>query len=224
VENMMKNQSSLRAHKYDVCVNGCKLYNLNDNDSSCRHCFSQRLDNTNKPISTIKIMSIGDILSRLISNPITRQELHYRHHYDNREIGDSGVIGDVFDGEEYKLMKSNHAFICEDDIAISLFNDGFVVDKRGSRLFTIIHVIVNNYDPRCRFQEPYTIQLAILPGKKKPVSFDSYLSVILAEIKHLSTFGMVIKTSDGQIIRSKVHCLAAGGDTLGISVFIKHLN
>jgi hypothetical protein len=68
---------------------------LNDNDSSCRYCFSQRLDNTKKLIPAIRIKSIGSILSRLISNPITRQEMHYRHHYDNRKIGDSGIITDV---------------------------------------------------------------------------------------------------------------------------------
>ncbi|CEP09363.1 hypothetical protein, partial, partial [Parasitella parasitica] len=36
---------------------------------------------------------------------------------------------------------------------------------------------------------------------------------------HLSTYGMVVKTPENQIIRSKVHCLAFGGDTLGVFEF-----
>ncbi|CEP13679.1 hypothetical protein [Parasitella parasitica] len=51
-----------------------------------------------------------------------------------------------------------------------------------------------------------------LTWKKKTVSFASYLSVILAEMHFLSTYVMVVKTPDKQIIRSKVHCLAFGGD------------
>ncbi|CEP19841.1 hypothetical protein [Parasitella parasitica] len=64
-------------------------------------------------------------------------------------------------------------------------------------------------------REAYRRLLYILPGKKKPASFASYLSVILAEMHYLSTYGMVVKTPDNQIIRSKVHCLAFGDDTLG---------
>ncbi|KAI8636538.1 hypothetical protein BD408DRAFT_319820, partial [Parasitella parasitica] len=56
------------------------------------------------------------------------------------------------------------------------------------------------------------IQLCILPGKKKPASFSSYLSVILAEIQWLSMHGMVVKTPDNIEIRLRAHCLIAGGD------------
>ena len=59
----------------------------------------QRFDNSNKPLSTMKIMSLGDIISGLLANPITRQDLEYRHNYDNREEDElSGKIVDVFDG------------------------------------------------------------------------------------------------------------------------------
>lgn len=219
----MKRQTSLAAHSYDVCVNGCKLYNLEDDQASCAYCNSERFDMTypTKPLSTMKIMSLGDIISRLIANPDTREELKYRHQYDNRTNAQSGVIADFFDGEEYKAFKNNHNFQSEYDIAIALFNDGFVTEKRGDRLFTMIHVVILSYNPQLRYKEEYLVQLCILPGKKKPVSFSSYLSVILAEIHYLSTYGMVVKTADNQIIRSKVHCLAFGGDTLGESHFLK---
>ncbi|CEP16793.1 hypothetical protein [Parasitella parasitica] len=217
VENMMKRQASFEAHSYDVCVNGCKLYNLEDEQTSCTYCNSRRFQVANpvKPLATMKMMSLGDIVSRLLANPDTRAELKYRHEYENRENPEPNVIADFFDGEEYKAFTNNDNFQSENDVAIALFNDGFVTTKRGGRLFTMIHVIVLSYDPQKRYKDEYLIQLCILPGKKKPASFASYLSVILAEMHYLSTYGMVVKTPDNQIIRSKVHCLAFGGDTLG---------
>ncbi|CEP16963.1 hypothetical protein [Parasitella parasitica] len=142
----------------------------------------------------MKMMSLGDIVSRLLANLDTRAELKCRHEYDNRENPEPNVIADFFDGEEYKAFKNNDNFQSENDVAIALFNDGFVTTKRGGRLFTMIHVIVISYDPQKRYKNEYLIQLCILPGKKKPASFASYLSVILAEMHYLSTYGMVVST------------------------------
>ena len=214
----MRNQSTLTAHQYDVCPNGCMLFHLNDESASCDHCYGQRFDNSNKPLSTMKIMSLGDIISGLLANPITRQDLEYRHNYDNREEDElSSKIADVFDGEVYKSLKDRQMFRNTYDQCIAIYNDGFVTDKRGSRLFTIIHVILFNQAPNKRYKDENMLQIAILPGPKKPASFNSFVSVILAEIQSLSTYGMIVKTPDNQTIRSKVHCLIFGGDTLGKS-------
>ncbi|CEP14301.1 hypothetical protein [Parasitella parasitica] len=164
-------------------------------------------------------MSLSDIVSRLLANPDTRAELRYSHEYDNRENPEPNVIADFFEGEEYKAFKNNNNFQSKNDVAIALVNDGFVTTKRGGRLYTMIHVIVLSYDPQKRYKDGYLIQLCILSGKKKHASFASYLSMILAEMHYLSTYRMVVKTPDNQIIRSKVHCLAFGGDTLGVFEF-----
>ncbi|KAI8635721.1 hypothetical protein BD408DRAFT_165030 [Parasitella parasitica] len=131
VEKMMKRQTSLAAHSYDVCVNGCKLYNLEDGQTTCIYCNSERfeVDSPRKSLSTMKIMSIGDIISRLLANPDTHAELRYRHEYDNRENVEPNVIADFFDGEEYKAFKNNNNFQNEHDVAIAVFDDGFVTKK-----------------------------------------------------------------------------------------------
>ncbi|CEP09364.1 hypothetical protein [Parasitella parasitica] len=74
VETMMKRQARFEAHSYNVCVNGCKLYNLEDEQTSCSYCNSQtfEVDNPVKPLATMKMMSLGDIVSRLLANPDTR--------------------------------------------------------------------------------------------------------------------------------------------------------
>ncbi|CEP15008.1 hypothetical protein [Parasitella parasitica] len=81
VERMMQQQTTLSAQSIDVCENGCELYNLEDEATECQYCSHDRFDtrNSNKPFQTMKIMSIGDIISRLIANPVTREELRYRH-------------------------------------------------------------------------------------------------------------------------------------------------
>ncbi|CEP16043.1 hypothetical protein [Parasitella parasitica] len=228
VEKMMQQQTTLSAHSYDVCENGCKLYNLEDEATECQYCSHDRFDsrNSNKPFQTMKIMSIGDIVSGLIANPVTREELRYRHnldagHHDDDEQPDDEIdrifIRDVFDADDYQRIRSTH-FTNEHDIGICIQNDGFVIDKRGSRLFAIIHVLILNYSPNLRYKNEYSIQLCILPGKKKPASFSSYLSLILAEIQWLSTHGMVVNTPDNLSIRLRVHCVVAGGDIPGKSI------
>lgn len=65
---MLQRQSSLTAHEYDVCVNGCKLYSLgvDEDETTCAYCEHQRYDprRDGKALSTMKVMSIGDIVSR----------------------------------------------------------------------------------------------------------------------------------------------------------------
>ncbi|KAG2189772.1 hypothetical protein INT46_006025 [Mucor plumbeus] len=144
--------------------------------------------NLQEPLSTMKIMSLGDIISELLANPITRQDLEYRHNYDNREEDElSGKIADVFDGEIYKTLKDRQMFRNTYDQCIAIYNDGFVTDKLGSRLFTIVHVILLNQPPNKRYKDENMLQIAILPDPKKPASFNSFVSVILAEIQSLLT-------------------------------------
>ncbi|KAK4509116.1 uncharacterized protein ATC70_007466 [Mucor velutinosus] len=219
VQSMLQRQSSLTSHEYDVCINGCKLYALevDDEETICNICSHERYDarGDHRALSTMKVMSIGDIVSRLVANSITREELRYRHAYDNRDLEENPsdvIIADVFDGATYKSIKNTH-FTNDLDIAVAIMNDGFVVEKRGDRLFTIIHLMVFNYDPHKRYKEEYTHELCIFPGKKKPKSFDSFISIILAELQWLSTYGMVVETNDAGPIRLKVHPLICGGDT-----------
>ncbi|CEP12805.1 hypothetical protein [Parasitella parasitica] len=155
--------------------------------------------------ATMKMMLLGDIVSRSLANSDTRAELRYRHEYDNRENSEPNTIADFFVFEEYKAFKNNNNFQSENDMGIALFNDRFVTTKHGGRLFTMIHVIGLSYNPQKRYKDEYVIQLCILLRKKKPALFASYLSVILAEMHYLSTYGMVVKTPDNQIIRQDLY-------------------
>lgn len=95
----------------------------------------------------MSIMSIGDLLAQMLSDPKTNQLLKYR---SERETNDIGEITDIFDGQNYKDLIRKGFFTNPNDIAIGLFTDGFVNQKKGKTSYTIVHVIVFNFDPSIR--------------------------------------------------------------------------
>lgn len=153
----MYKKSDLRAHKYEICKEGCKLYSLNDEETECSVCHAPRYrDIYNQiPVATMNMMSIGDLLAQKLANPEIRQLLRYRA--DREAL--TGVYEDIFDGHNYKSLVQKGYFNNPDDIAIGLFTDGFVnVKKSGNAPYTIVHVIIYNFDPSIRYSNsrPYT--------------------------------------------------------------------
>ncbi|KAG2189529.1 hypothetical protein INT46_001530, partial [Mucor plumbeus] len=124
VDEFLKKKASFVAHEYDTCVNGCKLYNVNDEQGVCSECGSDRFGENDRPIQKMKILSVGDIVSKLLSNRKTREELSYRTNHGRTP----GHIKDFFDGEVYQQLINQGKFQNPDDIAVMLFTDGFVKD------------------------------------------------------------------------------------------------
>lgn len=141
----------VRSHQYDICPNGCKLYQKNDVDTlTCNSCNEPRFSDlvTKKPARKMKMMSIGDRMAGVLANDRFRDLMKYRHNYQYEE----GVYKDYFDGEEYKHLKNNtDSFASEDDVAIALFFDGFQPGKAttGDKL-SIIHLVNLNFPPEFR--------------------------------------------------------------------------
>lgn len=63
-----------------------------------------------------------------------------------------------------------------------------------------------------RYTQQYLLQPAILPGPGKPKDLDSFLVPIVAELKDLAQYGLVLKQNGSVICRSKVHLLFSSGD------------
>lgn len=149
VESRMAAKSSFEGHEYDVCMNGCKLYGLNDNNTHCTYCRAERYssESTATPKASMKIMSIGDILAGMLANPETKELFKYRSERESI----NGLYKDIFDGQDYKDMKNRGYFESPDDIAIALFTDGFTNQHKGKRTYTIVHAIILNLDPSIRY-------------------------------------------------------------------------
>jgi hypothetical protein len=67
-DEFLKKIASFVAHDYDTCVNGCKLYNVSDEQDLCSQCKSDSCDENDRPIQKIKILPVGDIVSKLLSD------------------------------------------------------------------------------------------------------------------------------------------------------------
>lgn len=153
VKNLLKNSTLLKAHEYDICTNTCMLFDISKNETKCSICGDERYvsdegDSSLVPVETMKMMSVGDQLSHMLSNDDTRKMLQYRH--DREEV--PGTISDYFDGEDYKALKAKGMFESSDDIALALFVDGFVNQKKSQQEMIIMHVLVLNFDPSIRYE------------------------------------------------------------------------
>lgn len=213
VDDLLKKKTLFAAHEYDTCIQGCRLYNVNDERSICDDCGSNRFDEDNRPVQKMKILSVGDIVSKLLSNQKTRDELSYRANYESTP----DHVKDFFDGAIYQQFLNQEKFQNPDDVAAMLFTDAFVKDKRGLRLFNIVHLVILNYDKKTRYKQTYHIQLAITPGPSKS-SMDTFLMPILAELHYLERNGMLVKKFGETICRAKVYLVINGGDIPAINL------
>ena len=152
LERRLAKKTKVRSHFYDICPNGCKLYQKNDENSlACNHCGSLRYSDlqTKRPSRQMKLMSIGDRIANFLENDKFRLLMKYRHTYEYED----GVFKDYFDGEEYKSLKNNTDFFSsEDDVALALFFDGFQPGNAtaGDKL-SIVHLINLNSPPEYRY-------------------------------------------------------------------------
>lgn len=55
----------------------------------------------------------------------------------------------------------------------------------------------------------------IAPGKNSPVDLDSYLSIIVDEIRDLSLHGMVVRVNGEVVAAARVHLGICSGDLVG---------
>ncbi|OAD75362.1 C2H2-type zinc finger transcription factor [Phycomyces blakesleeanus NRRL 1555(-)] len=82
VDALLKSKSSVKGHEYDVCSSSCRLYGINDNQESCVDCGKPRYktdpDQSQTPAASMKLMSVGDMLSQMLADPATRELLCYR--------------------------------------------------------------------------------------------------------------------------------------------------
>ncbi|OAD77052.1 C2H2-type zinc finger transcription factor [Phycomyces blakesleeanus NRRL 1555(-)] len=149
-----------------------------------------------------------NILSQMLADPATRELLCYRANWESV----AGQLTDIFDSNNYKQLVQQSLFSNPNDIAIGLYTNRFVNQKKGKNSYTIIHCIIFNLDPSIRYTNKYLLQLAILSGPKKPTHLDSFLILIINELRDLEAHGLVVKHNGVELCRSKVYLLLASGN------------
>ncbi|EPB91092.1 hypothetical protein HMPREF1544_01972 [Mucor circinelloides 1006PhL] len=223
VERMLSKRANFVApHLYDTCPNGCYLFNNNNFSTKCPVCNSARYKDNNVnakvPAQSIKLLSIGDTFSKLLSNDSTRELLLYRSKYQCHS--EKGKYQDYFDGSAYQDCLNKGLFKNPDDQAVALFVDGFVNSKRGAKKYTMIHLVLLNHSPGIRYKQSHHVQLGIVASNGK-VAIDSYLQPILSELHYLEQHGMKIVKRDGTSLSAKCYMVFLGGDIPGLKAISK---
>lgn len=121
---------------------------MNEDDDQCQYCGEKRyqISKPDIPRATMTIMSIGERLAQMLADPKTNELLQYRS--ERQSV--PGEISDIFDGENYKDLVRRGFFTNPNDIAVGLFTDGFVNQRKGKSSYTIVHIIIFNIDPSIR--------------------------------------------------------------------------
>lgn len=210
ITSQLKSKTMIRAKEYQVCKNGCRLYEESDQDTSdCENCNLQRFPQ-GEPVRTMKIFSVGDVVASMLANNKIRDLMKYRHEF----VADRNMYCDYFSGSAYQSLLAEGHFSGEHDVALALFVDGFTATKSTqSAHLTIVHLINLNLPPEIRYQDKYTRQLAILPGPNNPNKLlYTYLQPIVRELEELATRGMIVYADDREVCRAKVYLVMATGD------------
>ena len=100
--------------------------------------------------------------------------------------------------------KQTSLFSNDLDIALMLFNEGFMAKKRQ---LTIINMAILNFLPLIYYENKRMIQLAIIPGLSEPKNLISFLELLLKELEILQKMGMDVEGDDRNIYHAKVHLL-----------------
>jgi hypothetical protein len=115
-----------------------------------------------------------------------------------------------------------HRFFAEDtDIALGLSTDGFAPFKKRSQTAWPLLIFNYNLPPDIRFHLEHVICLGVVPGPRKPHSFDSFLWPLVEELLRLE---MGIAAFDGlsnKAIALRAFLILVFGDIPAISMVMK---
>lgn len=145
-KNALRSNSIVQPQLYDICENNCYLYD-DDTAVTCPSCNTPRYKTGKNgrlvPRAITQLLPISQPLGSYFQSPALRKLLEYR--WSRNASGD--ILQDVFDGSIYRDLRSR-LFTSPNDIAISIFWDGFNIFKRGAYTVTLVMGVVLNLAPK----------------------------------------------------------------------------
>ncbi|KAL0074245.1 hypothetical protein J3Q64DRAFT_1704548 [Phycomyces blakesleeanus] len=83
VNTLIKSKTDLKSYVYNICDNICSLFDITKDEDKCfifKTCRYKEInsDSSLVPVNTMKMISFGEQLARLLGNNKTRSKLQYR--------------------------------------------------------------------------------------------------------------------------------------------------
>jgi hypothetical protein len=219
------------AHVYDCCPNSCVCYTgPHSSATSCTYCGLSRYHANGKPRKKFTYVPVIPHLQAFCANTKFATTMQYRSQSESESV--PGVIKDIFDGKNYKALKTKYiqiddkTFGCQyfddhRDIALGLSTDGFVPFNR--RKSTTWPIILFNYNlpPEIHFHVNQILALGIIPGPKKPQDFDSFLWPFLQELLRLAHGVRAFDALGGTCFTLRAHLIVVFGDIPAMSMVMR---
>ncbi|KAG0164585.1 hypothetical protein DFQ28_010082, partial [Apophysomyces sp. BC1034] len=146
VEKLLQSVFPVMPERYDVCPNGCQMFV--DESVTCMCGTSRYTDSTNSKARTTTVqLPLTRQLAVMFAKEKTRTLLQHR---STRKVPPDNTRADIFGGDTYKALSNRTVaplFQSSNDIALSLFVDGFCPFSRSNMTMTMIMAVVLNFPP-----------------------------------------------------------------------------
>ena len=190
---------------------------------ACPYCNKERYDMHGHPHQIFQYLPFTPHLSALFNNQKSSKLMQYRATYRSED----GELSDIFDGSHYchlwtrKVLVDgvpyDHRFFSnEHNVALGIMMDGFQIFKwqRGGMQTCWPIIAINfNLPPTIRTHLTNIIPLAIIPGLKAPIDFNSYFCPFIDEAKLLASTGVpAMDAIDDHSFTLHVYLVSCHGD------------
>ncbi|CAG8850549.1 46217_t:CDS:2 [Gigaspora margarita] len=149
------------------------------------HYISEQIPK--KAQKSVAYFSVIDSLRMHYKDSLRAKILQYRHKYISREDykSENSIIGNIFDGNQYKSLVALGLFTDLCDIALIASTDGYQLFKKKQYDCWIILLLNANLPPDQRVKKENLMITAIISGSKSPKNFNSFLQPLVDELKCL---------------------------------------
>ncbi|OAD71605.1 hypothetical protein PHYBLDRAFT_170266 [Phycomyces blakesleeanus NRRL 1555(-)] len=203
--------------KYDMCINGCKMYYPGDASIACCFCNEERYEGI-LPRKTTYQLSIGRQLADFLANSANVSKIV---EYKKTIIEDSltvkePVYKNVFNGSVFGEVRGMK------ELSLVLHIDGFNLFKRGGISITIIMVTILDLTPTERYKQENIFIISIISGPKKPKNLFSYLYPVLQDFLVFESQGLQMNFEDDLTSLYRASIAFVIGDIVGIAELCMH--
>lgn len=196
LRSQMQAMSGLKPELYDCCTNVCICYAGAFADVvTCPYCHEPRRHSNGASRRHFAYLPVIPQLQAMYANTKMASSMRYRHNTHQTHAGDpAGTISDIYHSSHYQSLLHQAVVVNSQELGHSYFNqpqdvllinmtDGFRLFKRGHHSSWPLIFVNANLSPELRYHVNNVICVALIPGPHKPKNFDSFFSVVVAELE-----------------------------------------